>query len=460
VGTSKIDKSQCVPAEVNCYNSVLLQIGQAADVLEIKKVIAVTLVARQTVEKLISSIDERARRIPARTWYLAGGAIALVVLALWYFMAGNDPGKDPRSAAAPVRAARIIRRDMPVVQHALGTVVPNTLVQVTARVQGILDVATFKEGQFVRQGDLLFRIDRRAFVAALDQASGVLRRDEALLINAVRDKQRYRNLYEQGASSDQLLDTSATSADVLAATVAIDRAAVKIAQLNVGYTQIRSPVDGKTGPLLVQPGNMVAANNTSPLVTIAQIQPVKVSFNLPQSDLGLIQARQHAQRLAVVLDVNDASGKPLAAPVDFVSNAVSNQSGTIELRATFDNADLSLVPGQLVNVTVELDNLHNALIVPRNAINDGPNGPYVYVVTNGKAVGHDIKLLFDDTKNAAIESNVKPGDQVIIEGQLRVVPDGAVRILPPAKGGLAGGAGGGSKSHAGAGGRHKTGSAQ
>jgi multidrug efflux system membrane fusion protein len=377
---------------------------------------------------------------------VAAGAGALIALAFWYFMAGsNTAGTNLRSAAAPVRVATVIRRDMPVVQHALGTVVANTLVQVTARVQGVLDTATFKEGQFVKKGDLLFRIDPRAFQSELDQARGVLLRDEALLKNGIIDKQRYRKLYEQRAISDQMRDTSATNADVFAATVAIDRAAVKNALLNLGYTQIRSPVDGKTGLLLVQPGNMVAANNTTPLVMIAEIQPVKVSFNLPQSDLGLIQARQHAQRLAVVLDSKDASGKPLAAPVDFVSNAVSNQSGTIELRATFDNAELSLVPGQLVNVIVELDNLRNALVVPRNAINDGPKGPYVYVVTNGKAVEHGVKILFDDTKNAAIKSDVKPGDMVISEGQLRVEPGGAVRVIPLASGSGAG-RGGGSKS--------------
>ncbi len=412
------------------------------------------LEVRQVAEKYISSAEKLAAKLPARTWLMAGGATVLLLLTFWYFAGQGDvSGANQRSAAAPVRVARVMRHDMPVVQHALGTVVANTLVQVTARVQGILNVATFKEGQFVRKGDLLFQIDPRAFAAALDQARAVLRRDEALLKNGIRDKLRYRNLYNQGASSDQLLDTSATNADALAATVAIDRAAVKIAQLNVDYTQIRSPVDGKTGPLLVQPGNMVAANNTSPLVTIAQIQPVKVSLNLPQSDLGLIQARQHARRLTVALDLRDPRGKPLKAPVDFISNAVSNQSGTIELRATFANTDLSLVPGQVVNVTVELDNLHNALIVPRNAINDGPNGPYIYVVTNGKAVEHGIKLLFDDTKNAAIESDVKPGDQVIIEGQLRVESGGAVRILPPAKGSVAGRTGGGK-------GKRRTGSAK
>lgn len=394
---------------------------------------------QQAAEKHLSSAKEFAAKAPARTWMMAGGAAVLLLLAIWHFAGqGSGSGADPRSAAAPVRVAKVVRRDMPVVQHALGTVVPNTLIQVTARVQGILDTAAFKEGQFVKKGDLLFRIDPRAYEAALDQARGVLQRDAALLKNGLRDKQRYRRLHDQGASSDQMLDTSATNADALAATVAIDRAAVRIAELNVGYTQIRSPVNGKTGPLLVQPGNMVAANGTAPLVTIAQIQPVKISFNLPQSDLGLIQARQHAQRLTATLDIQDKQGKPLTAPVDFVSNAVSSQSGTIELRARFDNAELSLVPGQLVNVIVELDDLRNALVVPRNAINDGPDGPYIYVVANGKAVDHRIKLLFDDTRNAAIESDVKPGDQVIVEGQLRVEPGGAVRIMPPANGGGAG----------------------
>ena len=185
--------------------------------------------------------------------------------------------------------------------------------------------------------------------------------------------------------------------------------------------------------MLIQPGNMVAANGTTPLVTIAQIQPVKVSFNLPESDLHLIQARQHAQRLTATLDLPDTQGKPLWALVDFISNAVNDQSGTIELRATFANADLSLVPGQLVNVTVELDDIHGALVVPRTAINDGPTGSYVYVVKGGKAEQHSLKMLFDDTKSVAIESDLRPGDRVIVEGQLRVEDKGAVQILPPRK---------------------------
>jgi membrane fusion protein, multidrug efflux system len=385
-----------------------------------------------TVEKFVSSAQERASRLTVRKWLAAAAAIALAALALWHFANVQTPGADRRaSAAAPVRVAKVERHDMPVVEHALGTVMANTTVQVTARVQGILDAAYFKEGQFVKQGDLLFQIDPRGFEAALAQSQAALRRDEAQLRNAVRDKLRYQNLHDQGAISDQLRDTSATTAEMLAGTVALDKAAAQATQLSVGYTQIRSPVDGKTGPLLIQPGNMVSATGTAPLVTIAQIQPVKVSFNLPESDLPRLQARQHAGGVAATIVSQGARAKPLVAPVDFTSNAVNDQSGTIELRATFDNVDLSLVPGQLVNVDVELDNLRNVLIVPRNAVNDGPKGSYVYVVSNGKAVEHSIRILFDDTRDVAFESDISRGDRVITEGQLRVDSGGPVRILPP-----------------------------
>jgi multidrug efflux system membrane fusion protein len=392
-----------------------------------------TAEARLTIEKLVSSGQARAIRVPSRKWMAAGAGMALAVLVLWHFASVSGSGADHKAAAAaPVRVAKVERQDMPVVEHALGTVMANTMVQVTARVQGILDAAYFKEGQFVKKGDLLFQIDPRGFEAALAQSQAALRRDEAQLRNAVRDKQRYQSLHDQGAISDQLRDTSATNAEMLAGTVALDKAAVQATQLTVGYTQIRSPVDGKTGPLLVQPGNMVSATGTTPLVTIAQIQPVKVSFNLPESDLPRIQARQRAQGVTATIDSQGARAKPLVAPVDFTSNAVNDQSGTIELRATFDNADLSLVPGQLVNIDVELDNFRGVLIVPHNAVNDGPNGSYVYIVSEGKAVSHTVKILFDDTKNAAVESDIRRGDRVIVEGQLRVENGGAVRMLPPA----------------------------
>jgi multidrug efflux system membrane fusion protein len=175
---------------------------------------------------------------------------------------------------------------------------------------------------------------------------------------------------------------------------------------------------------------MITANSAAPLVTISQIQPIKISFSLPQSDLQLILARQRSKGLIATVDTDDLTGKPLSAPVDFTSNAVNDKSGTVELRATFDNRQFSFLPGQLVNVTVELDSIPNAVVVPRDAVNDGPEGAYVYVVANGKTEQHDVKVLFDDSKYVAVEGDVKPGDRVIVEGQLRVQPDAAVNVLP------------------------------
>lgn len=372
-------------------------------------------------------------RLPStRTLIIGGSLLALVLGGYWYLNGRGDSGAERRGNSAPVRVAVVEQRDMAVVERSLGSVVANTLVQLSARVQGTMMSAHFKEGQFVKKGDLLFQIDPRPFQAALAQAEAIWRRDQAQLTNALRDKKRYADLRQQGAISAQQSDTSDTNADVVGATVAADKAALDMARLNLEYSQIRSPVDGKTGPILLQPGNMISSSNgaTAPLVVIAEVRPIKVSFTLPQSELPRIQARQQTQPLRAILDARDRAGHVLSAPVDFTSNIVSNQSGTIELRATFANADLSLVPGQLVNVTVELGDIPHALVVPRDAVNDGPNGSFVFVVKNGKAVQTPVEVLTDDGTDAAIAgTGVAAGDTVVVEGQLRVTPGGDVRVL-------------------------------
>ncbi len=379
-----------------------------------------------------------------RVWSAGAIALVLVLGGYWYFGASQSNRARPVDSA-PVRVVQVVRRDMAVVEHSLGTVVANTTVNVTSRVQGMVDSAAFKEGQFVKKGDLLFQIDPRGFQAALEQARAVLAKDQASLVNAMRDRDRYVALAQQGAISDQQLSTTQTNADVMAATVAADKAAVELAALNLDYSRIRSPVDGKTGPLLVQPGNMVSANSLTPLVTVQQVRPVKLSFSMPQKDLARIQARQQTKGLAATLESHkDANGQPLSAPVNFTSNTVSATAGTIELRADFANEDLSLVPGQLIDVTVQLDDIPGALVVPRDAVNDGPDGTYVYVVENGKAVEHPVQILFDDTKSVAVKGDIKPGDPVITEGQLRVEPNGPVRVLG-AKGASGGAAPGGAR---------------
>lgn len=298
-----------------------------------------------TIEALpgrVQRVRQDFGRLDRRTRLIIGGAAAAVVLLLaWHFLAGDRGGR--KMPPPPVIVATATSRNVTVVEHTIGTVVANSTVQITARVSGQLLSAAFKEGQIVRAGDLLFQIDPKPFAAALEQARAQLAKDSAQLFNAKNDQRRYDALFAQNAASSQQRDQADATAKGMAATVESDRAALDVARLNLGYTEIRSPIDGKTGPILIQPGNLVSANGASPLVVVAQIQPVKVSFSLPQSDLPRIQARASQHALSVAIDL---PGTRLTAPVDFIGNEVDNKTGTIELRATFDNRDQRWSPAR------------------------------------------------------------------------------------------------------------------
>ena len=360
---------------------------------------------------------------PRRSWrgpLMGGIALAALLGGYWYFTHESAPRATARrDVAAPVRVGTAERRDMAVVERTIGTVVANSNVQVTARVQGQMLNAYFKEGQLVKKGQTLFQLDPRPYQAALDSAL-------ASQVGAETRLKRYKSLVTSNAIAQMTYDDA--EAAYLTA-----KAAVDTARLNLEYTRIVSPVNGKTGALLVQPGNMVTASasvGASALVNITEIQPIKVSFALPQADLPRIQARAHMPGgLTAQVKLHDAGGEDLSAPVDFINNAVAGNSGTIELRASFANADAALVPGQLVDVVVELASLPNALVVPRDALNNGPDGQYVYVVTpDMTAQPHPVKMLFDDGAFAAISSDLHEGDRVITNGQLRVLPGGKVSV--------------------------------
>jgi len=295
----------------------------------------------------------------------------------------------------------------------------NSTVQINARIQGQMIRAFFKEGQMVKTGDVLFQIDPRPYQATYDNTL-------AQMATAKAKADRYARLKAQNAIAGQEFD------DAQAAYLEA-KAAVEAARLNVEFTTIRSPINGKTGPILIQPGNMIAAatasTTASSLVTINEIQPIKISLSLPQSDLPRIQARQAKGGLNLTINLHDAGGeRDIQVPVTFIGNAVTNNTGTIELRASYPNTDMSLVPGQLVDVTVALAEIPNATLVPREAVNTGPDGQYLYVVADGTAQQVPVKVLFDDGVNDAISGNVKVGDKVITEGQLRVLPGGKVTI--------------------------------
>ncbi len=347
--------------------------------------------------------------------------------------------------APPVRVAVAETRDVAVTARTIGTVLANSTVTIKSQVDGPLLSAGFKEGQMVKKGDLLFRIDPAPFDAALRQSQAQMQRDQAQLVSAQADADRSVMLADRGIVSAQQRDQLVATAKALAATIEADKAAVERAQLNLDYTTIRSPVNGKTGPLLVYPGNQVHANDATGMITINEIQPVKITFNLPQGDLPQLQARLTEGTLiaavmarsdvgqAVSSEADDSSSdNSLPVKVDFISNAVDDRTGTIELRATFDNPDLRLVPGELVDVGIRLETLKQATSVPREAVNVGQNGNYVFVVDDQmKAQMRPVTVLYQDQITAALGSGVKAGDRVVTDGQLRLTPGIAVQIAQP-----------------------------
>jgi multidrug efflux system membrane fusion protein len=332
-------------------------------------------------------------------------------------------------------------QNVPVTVRTIGTVLANSVVTVKSQIDGPLLSASFKEGQMVKKGDLLFEIDPAPFQAALRQSEAQVERDKAQLASAQADADRAVMLSQRGIVSDQQRDQLVASAKALAATVAADSAAVERAQLNLGYTTIRSPVNGKTGAFLVFPGNQVHANDAGGMITIAEIQPVKITFNLPQGDLPQLQDRMREGKLVAgvttrsdvaAANANDQSTMEIPVKVDFVGNSVDDRTGTIELRATFDNPDLRLVPGELVDVSVTLQNLPNNITVPREAVNVGQNGNYVFVVDdNMKVQMRPVKVRFQDQTIAALDDSVKVGERVVTDGQLRLVPGATVTISTP-----------------------------
>jgi multidrug efflux system membrane fusion protein len=381
------------------------------------------------LETVAPSAQSAARPgMSGRTKLILGIAGLLILAFIAWRIVGPLLVHQPAKPLPPVVVQPVTVRDVTVVEHTIGTVVSNATVQVTARVQGQILKAGFAEGDMVRTGQLLFQIDPGPYQATYNSTM-------ATLASAKAKADRYARLLAQKAIAPQDAD-DARAAYLQAA------AAVQMARLNLGYTQIRSPIDGKTGPILIQPGNMVmaaagttsgTAGATTTLVVITQMTPVKISFFLPQADLPRIQTRALAHTLTALVGAHGGNGNALTVPVDFVGNAVDDKTGTIELRATFQNANSELVPGQLVDVGVTLDTIKNAKVVPHEAINLGPNSRYVYAIRGGNAVMVPVTVLHDDGTAAAIDGKLNVGEQIVTDGQLRVTPGKPVQITKPAR---------------------------
>ena len=383
-------------------------------------------------EDVPHTIAGRLNRLGTRSrWILYGGVAAILVLIAWYLAAPLFATKKKPPPAPPVTVAVAIKKDVTVMQNTIGTVVSPAMVQVTAQVTGKLLAANFREGDIVHKGDLLFQIDPAPYQAVLAQADGALTRDTATLANDRLDLTRYQQLAAQNAISNQQLATQDAKVKSDEGVVVADKAAVDAARINLAYTRITSPIDGKTGPIFIQPGNVIPAVSATsqPLVTITQIQPIKVSFQLPQNGLSQIQNQYNQHLLMAVVPMAGAPDGVEKAPVDFVSNVVNASTGTIELRADFPNADMRLVPGQTVTVSATINQIAGATVVPRDAVNLGPDKDFVLVVgEDSKVYSRTVKVLYDNGVTDAIEGDVKPGDRVVTDGQLRVSPGQAVRI--------------------------------
>jgi multidrug efflux system membrane fusion protein len=370
----------------------------------------------------------------------SGKTRALIALVLAAGVAAAGYTLYSRPASAPAAAAKTHAGAVPVVvataavgefqvrDHTIGTVSIDATVQVKSRVDGQVIAADFTEGKMVKKGDLLFRIDPLPFQAQLQQAEAALARDQAQLATAEADLKRYTQLANKGIVTTQQQDQAVAQAKVMGAAIMADQAAIELAKLQLGYTEIRSPIDGKTGRILVEPGNLIKANDV-PLVVVNQLQPISVALSLPQRDLPLLQRRMAKGKLAVIISIPGDNGGRLKGMVDFINNAVDSASGTIQLKANFDNADLRLVPAQLVDAVIVLQTLDEALTIPSEAVNDGQNGRYVYVVNADHTVAaRNVKVSYEDGGRSVIAEGLKVGDTVVTDGQLRLAPGMKVTI--------------------------------
>jgi len=365
---------------------------------------------------------------------LAALAVALAAGALVVYFSGDSRAREKPAAkgpgAAPVAVAAALQQSIPVRLQAIGNVEAYASVAVKSRVDGQILEVLFREGQEVKKGEILLKIDARPFEAAQKQADAQAARDIANRDQAASQAMRYQELLDKNFVSKEAYAQYRTNAQTADATARASQAALENAKLNLEYTVIRSPIDGYVGRALLQAGNMVKANDTISLVVINQVKPVYVSFAIPEQKLADVRELMRKGPLTVEVAA-PGSDKALAeGRIAFLDNAVDQTTGTIKVRAIFDNRDAALWPGQFYTVRVKLYDQDNAILVPSRAVQTGPGGQFVYVVKADMTV--EIRKVVVDRSEGetAVLSggSVAKGDQVVVRGALRLAPGAKVTV--------------------------------
>lgn len=359
------------------------------------------------------------------------GAIALGTACHPKEPAGKE-GRGGRDREALVTVATVKQKDVPLQIRGIGNVEAYSSVAVRAVVGGQLQGVHFQQGQDVKKGDRLFTLDARPLAAALAQAEAALARDTAQERNAAEQLRRYASLYREGGVSQEQYDQFRTNLAALQATVQASRASVEHARVQVGYATIRAPLSGRTGTLQITEGNLVRANDATPLVVINQVSPLYVTFSLPQKDLPQITRYQAQGRLKVAAALPGSDALTEVGELTFVENAIDPTTGTIKLRATFENPARRLWPGQFVKVAVTLATVRGALVVPSRAVQTSQQGQFVYVAKPDRTVeARPVGLGQGNGPEAVIERGLVAGETVVTDGHLQLRPGAKIKVYEP-----------------------------
>lgn len=367
------------------------------------------------------------RRTPGWLYFIVALIAAGGIYAAWPRHPSPNANASKGPAPVPVTVAAVTKENFPVYLTGLGTVQGFNTVTVRTRVDGQINQIAFKEGQFVKEGDLIAQIDPRPFQATLDQATAKKAQDEASLANAKLDLQRSKNLGD--FATKQTVDTQTSTVAQLTAQIAADQAAIANAQTQLDYASIRAPISGVTGIRQVDVGNIVNAATQTGIVTIAQIEPISVIFTAPEEQLPAIAAALRGGETKVAALTTDGRKVLSEGVLSLMNNQVDTTSGTIRLKATFDNKDHALWPGQSISTRLLINTLKDATVMPDDAVQHGADGLYVYVVAEGnKADVRKIKVGPSTDGKTLIESGLNVGDQVVTRGQYRVQPGSPLTV--------------------------------